>query len=218
MSEIVIFAVIAAFLGLRLYSVLGRHREEELPRTDPTDLSFERPPSPPVADDTSDKTQRTSSEMKPFDEAASLGLRAISAVDSRFNAADFVVGARAAYEMILTAYWRGERETLRPLVSDDVYAAFDEAIAAREAAGEVLENRLVRIDRAAIYEAGVKDKTARIMVRFDADIAAVTRDKTGKVIAGSLVDAVPTHDAWTFERHVKSSDPDWLLVDTDEAE
>jgi predicted lipid-binding transport protein (Tim44 family) len=217
-GEIVIFAVIAAFLGLRLYSVLGKRTGHEQSMGSTTEAPLVRQQSAPVGEDAAEATPSSVVEYTPFEEAASLGLRTIASADGRFNAADFVGGARAAYEMILTAYWTGDQETLRPLVNDDVFSAFDEAIRARDAAGEVLENRLVRVDRTVIAEAGVYDKVARIKVRFDADIAAVTRDKSGKVIAGSLSDAVPTHDAWTFERPVKASDPDWILVDTDEAE
>ena len=53
-------------------------------------------------------------------------------------------------------------------------------------------------------------------MRFDADLVAVTRDKDGKVVAGSTSDAVPTHDVWTFSRLVSSNDPNWLLIETDD--
>jgi predicted lipid-binding transport protein (Tim44 family) len=98
-----------------------------------------------------------------------------------------------------------------------VLDSFAQAIKAREAAGEVLDNRLIRIDRATISDASLDGRTARVSVRFDADIAAVTRDQAGVVIAGSLSDAIETHDVWTFERDVQSDDPNWVLVDTDEA-
>ena len=58
---------------------------------------------------------------------------------------------------------------------------------------------------------------AQLTVRFDADIAAVTRDADGTVIAGSLSDAVPTVDVWTFTRTLRSDDPNWILTDTDES-
>jgi predicted lipid-binding transport protein (Tim44 family) len=217
-SEIVIFAVIAAFLGLRLYSVLGKRTGHEQSMGNPGDSPLVRQPAVVAQDDTPETAPALAIETSPFDDATSAGLRAISSADSRFNAADFVAGARAAYEVILGAYWKGDRETLQSLVGDDVFEAFDGAISGREASGDVLDNRLVRVERVAIAEASVSGKVARIMVRFDADIAAVTRDKTGKVIAGSLTDAVPTHDAWTFERHMKAAEPGWILVDTDEAE
>jgi predicted lipid-binding transport protein (Tim44 family) len=95
--------------------------------------------------------------------------------------------------------------------------AFAEAIAARTAAGHVLDNRLVAIEHAKIEDAHVEGRVGRITVRFDADIAAVTRDAEGNVVAGSMSDAVQTHDLWTFARTLKSDDPNWKLAETDEA-
>ena len=119
--------------------------------------------------------------------------------------------------MVLEAFWRGDEQALRTLVTDDVFASFSQAIADRREAGHVLDNRLVTIERAMISAASVQNGEARITVRFDADIAAVTRDAEGQVIAGSTSDAIETHDVWTFVRTVRSSDPNWLLADTDEA-
>ena len=86
------------------------------------------------------------------------------------------------------------------LAGDEVRAAFEAAIDEREAAGHVLDNRLVAIERAAIEDARLDGKVAEIEVRFDAFVAAVTRDKDGELVAGSMSDAVPTNDIWTFQR------------------
>ena len=117
----------------------------------------------------------------------------------------------------MEAFWKGDLSEVNTFIADDVREAFADVIAARTAAGEVLDNRLIRIDRAVISSASLEGGTAQIVVRFDADIAAVTRNSEGVVIAGSLTDAVPTHDAWTFSREMRSSDPNWILTDTDEA-
>ena len=119
--------------------------------------------------------------------------------------------------MILEAYWKGDEEQLGWLAEDEVRDAFTQAILARNTAGHVLDNRLVSIERAIIADASLEGKLARITVRFDADIAAVTRDGESVVIAGSMTDAVETHDIWTFARTLKSKDPNWKLADTDEA-
>ena len=119
--------------------------------------------------------------------------------------------------MVLEAFWKGDEETLAWLTEDHVREAFAEAIKARAAAGHVLDNRLVTIERAVITDASVDNRIARVTVAFDADIAAVTRDADGNVVAGSLTDAVETHDVWTFARPLRSGDPDWKLADTDEA-
>ena len=119
--------------------------------------------------------------------------------------------------MILESFWKGDGEDLTYLVGDDVRASFAEAIAAREAAGHRLDNRLVQIERAFIEDARLDGLVASITVRFDADIAAVTRNEAGEVVAGSMSDAVDTHDVWTFRRTLGGDDPNWLLVETDEA-
>ena len=84
--------------------------------------------------------------------------------------------------------------------------------------GRILDNRLVTIDQAVISEANMERSVALLTVRFEADIAAVTRNAEGQVVAGSLSDAVQTRDLWTFRRDIASRDPNWLLVETDEEE
>ena len=214
--EIVLLAMVAAFLGLRLYSVLGKrtgHEQEPVarPAIDERQPASVRQPvgsreglSPaPVID-------------SPLaDSAAQSGLRSIANADRTFDPALFLEGAKSAYGMILEAYWKGDKEQLRFLCDDDVYETFVEAIDARNANGETLENRLVRIDEARIVDASYDHPMARISVRFDADIAALTRDANGAIIGGSLTDAVETHDVWTFFRDVKSGDRNWKLDETD---
>lgn len=214
--EIIILAMIAAFLGLRLYSVLGRRAEHE---EEPVPTRFERgdgvkPPRPVAAPQA--EQPRVQREMAGYAPAIELGLREISSADRRFDLLAFLEGAKGAYAMILEAFWRADREELRQLCDDDVYASFVAAIDAREAAGETLENRLIRIEDTTVQAASLEGGTARIAVRFTADIATVTRDKDGNVVAGSLDDAVESHDIWTFARDLTSSGPDWLLDETDE--
>ncbi|MGZ3272003.1 MAG: Tim44/TimA family putative adaptor protein, partial [Croceibacterium sp.] len=120
------------------------------------------------------------------------------------------------YEMILEAFWRGDKTELNQHCDRDVYDSFAAAIDAREAAGETLDNRLIRIEETSIHSAILDGKIARIAVRFVADIATVTRDKNGTVIAGSLDDAIESRDIWTFMRDVTSAGPDWVLDETDE--
>lgn len=211
---VILLAMVAAFLALRLYSVLGKRtgHEQPLPRAAEDRPIAQTPPR--TIDVTPDVRE---SAPRAIETGAEAGLRAIVAADSSFDVGQFVEGAKSAYRMVLEAFWKGDRDTLKWLVEDNVRAEFEGAIDAREAAGETLENRLVSIERAAISEATLTGKVARITLRFDADIAAVTRDKDGNVIAGSMTDAVESHDEWTFVRDLKSADPNWKLADTDEA-
>jgi len=204
--------MVAAFLALRLYSVLGKRTGHE-PLAKPAEERLGANPLPRTIDVPSEVRE---SAPKAVETGAEIGLRAIVAADPNFDVAQFIDGAKSAYRMILEAFWKGEKETLGWLVDDSVRDEFIAAIDSREAAGETLENRLVTIERAAISEASVEGGVARITVRFDADIAAVTRDKDGTLVSGSMSDAVETHDAWTFARALKSDDPNWKLADTDE--
>jgi predicted lipid-binding transport protein (Tim44 family) len=213
--EIVILAMIAVFLGLRLYSVLGRRAEHEEEPVPTRFQSGENGKAPRAALPT-DVPGRPSREIAEFPAAIEQGLRDISAADRRFDLLGFLEGAKAAYAMVLEAFWRGDREELRQLCDDDVYTGFVAAIDAREAAGETLDNRLIRIEDVKVQSAMLDGKTARIAVRFVADVASIVRDKDGAVIAGSLDDAVESIDIWTFKRDVTSAAPDWLLDETDE--
>jgi len=214
--EIVLLAMVAAFLGLRLYSVLGRRAEQEeesVPQRfdsddKPAGIARPAPAAPAVPP--------RPVELEGVMPAVERGLREIAAADSRFNLAQFLDGARGAYRMVLESFWSGDRETLRELCDDDVYEGFIAAIDAREAAGETLDNSLIRIEETRIHSASLDGRTARIAVLFVADIAAVTRDKDGNVVAGSLDDAIESRDVWTFARNVSSRDPNWMLDETDE--
>lgn len=226
--EIVILAMIAAFLGLRLYSVLGRRAEHE---EEPIQGRFDAPkPGTPAGagqpaargqDRGADRVQvpgpMRARELPPVLPAVERGLREIAAADRRFDAFAFLEGARGAYRMVLEAFWRGDKEELAQLCDRDVYEAFAAEIDARVAAGETVDNRLVRIEDSVITAASFTAPVARITVRFTADVAMVTRDASGAVIAGSLDDAIESRDIWTFTRDVTSADPDWLLDETDEA-
>jgi predicted lipid-binding transport protein (Tim44 family) len=218
--EIVILAMIAAFLGLRLYSVLGRRAEHE---EEPVPTRFEQPeggaaPARPSQQAAPQPVQQPfrQREIGLSPPALEQGLRAIGAADRNFDVMSFLEGAKAAYGVILDAYWRGDKAELAQLCDRDVYDHFLAAIDERTKAGETLENRLVRIEETELSAASLDGKIARITVGFTADIASVTRDKDGHVVAGSLDDAVESRDVWTFMRDVTSPAPDWLLDETDE--
>ena len=212
--EIVLLAMVALFVGLRLYAVLGRRTgHEQQPVTRPEAVPGTEP-APAVADI---KPERGESGGLAYEDRAAAGVRAIVSADPSFDVARFLEGAQSAYRLILEAFWKGDRDELAYLTAEEVRAAFDQAITEREAAGHKLENRLIAIERAVIQDAELNGRTASISVRFDADIAAVTRGEGGEVVAGSMTDAVGTHDVWTFRRTLGSDDPNWLLVDTDEA-
>ena len=217
MTVIVILALVALFIGLRLYSVLGeRTGHEQQPILKPADPDARVEPRvsqpavvPPTPVDAGDMA---------FVPTAGPGVRAILASDPAFDVARFLEGAKAAYRMILEAFWKGDLGEVRSHVDDHVYETFGDAVKQRTKDGLVLDNRLVAIEQAVISEASVERSVAVLTVRFEADIAAVTRDSDGQVVAGSMSDAVQTRDLWTFRRDLSTRDPNWVLIETDEEE
>jgi predicted lipid-binding transport protein (Tim44 family) len=217
LTVIVILALVALLIGLRLYSVLGeRSGHEQQPILKPADPDARVEPraaQPSVVP----QAPADAADMA-FLPTAGPGVRAILAADPSFDVARFLEGATAAYRLVLEAYWRGELDTVRGHVDQHVYDTFEAAIEQRKADGLKLDNRLVAIEQAVISEASLEKQVAIVTVRFEADIAAVTRNAEGSVVAGSLSDAVQTRDMWTFRRDISSRDPNWLLIETDEEE
>lgn len=216
MVGIVLLAMVAAFLALRLYMVLGKRsgHEQALPPK-PAEERLAPPQQLRALPEAVNETPAPSDAV--IDPSATAGVRAILSADSSFDVARFLDGAKSAYRMILEAFWKGDEEELAWLAGPEVRMAFHEAIEHRKAAGHTLDNRLVSIESARIEAARLEGRTAFITVHFVADIAAVTRDAEGNVVAGTLTDAVATNDCWTFSRNLKDADPNWLLVETDEA-
>ena len=185
--EIVLLAMIAVFVGLRLYAVLGtRTGHEQQPVSRPEAPPETKKTAPAVADVPASTAEPSGLA---YEKGAAAGIGAIIAADPTFDVARFIEGAQAAYRMTLEAFWKGDREELAFLANDQVRGAFVSAIDARE---------------------------AEIEVRFDAFVAAVTRNAEGELVAGSMSDAVPTNDVWTFRRDLRSDNPNWLLVETDD--
>ena len=217
MAVIVILALVALFVGLRLYSVLGErtgHEQQPILKPAESDARVEpRPHQPPATPATPTET----GDMA-YVPTAGPGVRAILAADPSFDVARFLEGAKSAYRLILESFWKGDVDTLRPHVDEHVLETFTAAVEQRKKDGLTLDNRLVCIDQAVISEASAERGVAILTVRFEADIAAVTRNAEGQVVAGSLSDAVQTRDLWTFRRDINSRDPNWVLVETDEEE
>jgi predicted lipid-binding transport protein (Tim44 family) len=138
----------------------------------------------------------------------------IRAADPNFDEKQFVQGARAAFEMIVAAFARGDTDTLRPLLSDDVYRNFAKAIAERAERGETLETRIETIQDADIVEATLDGRNAMVGVRFVSDQINVTRAADGSVVDGDPDRTLEVIDIWTFARDTRSRDPNWFLVET----
>jgi predicted lipid-binding transport protein (Tim44 family) len=225
----IIFLALAVFIFLRLRSVLGQRTGRERPPYDPYSA---RDSVRPAAGDkvvtlpgrAPDAAQKANEPVEPAERwkgiaeagsALATGLDAIVREDKSFDPKQFLVGARAAYEMIVTAYAAGDRRQLRNLLSREVYEGFESAIREREQRGETVETRFVSIDGADLINAELRGKTEQVTVRFQSQLVSVTRDKAGTVIDGNPDKVTDVTDVWTFARDVSSRDPNWKLVATE---
>jgi predicted lipid-binding transport protein (Tim44 family) len=211
--DLILFAMVAAFLVLRLRSVLGRR------------TGFERPPeaapgmpAPPAGRE---------AEVVPLPSPAGAARRGlpdprspagqalarIHVADPSFDPAAFLGGAEGAFRMIVAAFAAGDRETLRNLLSDDAYAGFEGAIAEREAAGATQRTELRAIQDMAIEAADLRGTIADVTLRIVSDQVNLTIAKDHSIVAGAEA-VTEIIDLWTFQRDVSGSDPTWKLVGT----
>jgi predicted lipid-binding transport protein (Tim44 family) len=227
----IIFLALAVFIFLRLRSVLGQRTGRERPPYDPYAA---REPARPATDNVVQIPSRAPDAARKPDEAAeeaapaerwkgiaeagspvANGLDAVAVADRSFDANHFLTGARAAYEMIVTAYAEGDRRALRNLLSREVAEGFEAAITDREKRGDVVESRFVSIDKATITNAEVRGRSVQLTVRFQSKLVTATRNKAGEVIDGNAESVTDVTDVWTFARDASSRDPNWKLVATE---
>ena len=147
----------------------------------------------------------------------SQGLVEIYRADSSFDPDHFVQGAKAAYEIIVTAFAEGNRKTLKNLLNSEVYDGFNSAIAERERRGEQIDQSFVGIKSADLVEAELKGSIAHLTVKFVSELISATRDRAGVVIGGDPKRIREVTDIWTFARDAASRDPNWKLIATQAA-
>lgn len=206
--DIVLFGMVAAFLVLRLRSILGKRQGFERPAEAPPQQAVGAGPGRVIDAVAEPVGERIVPE--PGSEAGQV-LARIAQTDSAFQPAQFLAGAETAFRMIVGAFAAGDRVTLRNLLSDETYGGFEGAIAAREAAGETQHTDIRAIPQAAIEAAELRGQTALITVRFVSDQVNMTSGRDGTPVAGA--DAVTEiTDIWTFERELGLADPTWRLV------
>jgi len=215
--EIFLIAMVAGVILFRLYTILGRRTGHERPPRETYGLS-ERS-ALPAGDDTAvahgDRRALTppAGSERPKDPVAA-GLLDLQLADRSFDKEHFVTGARAAYEMILTAFAKNDRAGLRPLLNDEVFGAFDGAIRGREERGEKVEFTFVGFKEVKIVAAALKASLAEITVSFAAQFISATSNAQGALIDGDTKTVRDITDIWTFSRDVRARDPNWTLVAT----
>ncbi|GJD28902.1 hypothetical protein PMNALOAF_0134 [Methylobacterium adhaesivum] len=228
-----IFLALAVFVIWRLRSVLGQKTGAERSPFKPVDRSRTEPPANrpegdnvvrlPGADRASADRAQTAPRPEARDwrgiaepgSAIANGLEAVVQVEPGFDPRSFVEGAKSAYEAIVIAFAKGDRKTLRSLLSREVCEGFEREIDAREGRKEVVETTFVSLDKAEIVAVDVKNRVAQVTVRFLSHLITATRNAQGQVIDGSAETVVEVPDVWTFARTLGTRDPNWQLVATE---
>ncbi|MBI1329011.1 MAG: Tim44/TimA family putative adaptor protein [Alphaproteobacteria bacterium] len=220
--EILVLAMVAGVVLFRLYTVLGRRTGNERPPQERYGMNA--PGQKPATDPSGkvvtlpDRTQRAEANIERPSDPVARGLMDIKLADRHFDTDSFIAGARQAYEMIVTAFAAGARDDLRPLLSGEVFAAFDGVIRGREQRGEKVEFTFVGLDDVKITEAALNARDAEITLSFKSKFISATVDAQGNVLEGDAKQVQTVNDIWTFARDVRSSDPNWQLVSTSGAE
>ncbi len=213
--QLIILAGIAVFLILRLRNVLG------------TREGFEKPPAPLPANESAKRRglevieggpDRDIGDHVPEGSESAKALARMKAIDRSFNVGEFLKGARAAYEMILMAFERGEIASVKPFLSQEVYLAFLEVIEDRKQKGLTIDANFVGLAEIALHEVEFDEasREADVSIRFQGELTSVVRDASGEIVEGSLNEIKRQKDIWTFSRVMGSDDPNWQLVATGE--
>jgi predicted lipid-binding transport protein (Tim44 family) len=228
----IIFLALAVFIFAKLRSVLGTRTGHERPPFDPYSAKEPKPATSPDKQAIPNRAEETSlpreaeRDAPPAERwagiaapgsAVAAGLDAIAAADRNFDARSFLEGAKAAYEMIVMAFAEGDRKTLRNMLGNDLFEEFAAAMNEREAKGYKMESRFVSLDKAEIKNAELAGTEARVTIDFVSQLVSATRDKDGNIVEGSAEALTDVEDLWMFARDVKSSDPNWKLVENNEA-
>jgi predicted lipid-binding transport protein (Tim44 family) len=215
----IILLAAAAFVVWRLFGVLGQRTGNEGTGFDP----FAKPSPAPVKDSDSRPDTRSdpAQAAKPVWEGVTQegtdlarSLEDIAKSDPSFNVPQFLGGAKLAYEMILEAYAKGDKPTLKPLLAREVMDEFSAAIDDRMAAGHTAFLQFVGVKNASVEHAALVGKRAQVTVAFLSEMISATVDRNGETVDGDQKGIRDIADRWTFERDVSSRDPNWRLIDT----
>ena len=210
---IVAVAMVAGVILFRLYTILGRRTGNERERLSRFDRTANETADSVVALPDRNRLRGDAVATKPLDDVEQ-ALMDIKLADRTFETDHFVSGAKKAHELIVTAYAKGDRETLRPLLNDEVYDTFDHALRDRASRGETVKFTLVGYKDVKISHASLKGRMAEITISFAVQFISSTSNAGGAVIEGDPAAVRDVTDIWTFSRDLRGSDPNWTLVAT----
>ncbi len=186
--DIILLAMIAGFIFLRLRGILGKKTgfEENINSSFPHEEVPETKSSPVLNADT-------------FDDAAKK---------------DFINGAKIAYESIITSFSKGDLKSIKNLLAKDVYDQFDEAIKDKKTRNVTSETTFIGINSAEIKEHNQNKNMLEVTVEFVSEIISCIKDKDNKIVSGDAQKVKKVLDTWKFTKDSTSKNPNWLIVDT----
>jgi predicted lipid-binding transport protein (Tim44 family) len=214
--QLLVLAGIAVFLILRLKSVLGTREGYERPQPqNPRTEDNKRRPDFAVIEGGPDHD--IVDHVEEGSESAN-ALAKMKRIEPSFSVAEFLQGARGAYEMILMGFERGDLAEIKPFLSSNIYEAFAEVVETREKQGLTIEADFVGLRELALDSATFDETTkdAEVSVRFVGELTSVVRDNAGEIVEGKPNEIKRQRDVWTFSRKMGSDDPNWQLVATGE--
>lgn len=215
-ADIIILALVAGFILLRLRSILGKHTDLPQPmemRREAT--AREERPVPGPREEPEPEENEEDFVGGENSQALSQRLKEVKRLDPSFRVSQFLEGARAAFDMILESFSQGDRKTLKFLLSGEVYQNFTEALKTAQAGGRREETTLIAIKSADITEVEIDGTVVRITVQIASEQVTLVRDAAGTIVEGDPSNIELVTDNWTFERDTRSSDPNWKLVATE---
>lgn len=212
--QLLVLAGIAVFLILRLKNVLGTRDGFEQPPIPKPDASRKARPDLEVIEGGPDLDII---DHVPEDSDAAKALASMKKAEPSFHVADFLQGARGAYEMIVMGYERGELAQIQPFLSEEIYESFVDGVAAREDQGLTIESDFIGVREIKLTNATFDEATgeAELTIRFVAELTSTVRDEGGDIVEGSPTEVKKQKDTWAFARTMGADDPNWLLVSTD---
>jgi predicted lipid-binding transport protein (Tim44 family) len=226
--DILLFAMIAVFLAIRLRNALGRRDQNDGGKKNSVNFKQTKgeenqniilmpgqEKKKPKDTSINDRDHDEEAENKSASEIEFQGkINKIEELDASFNVEDFIVGSRVAFEMVIKAFVSGDLETLENLLNNEVYSNFHKSINDRELAGFVITDTLVGIVAADILEIYFEDKVVNLTVKFVTNQIKVTHNKDGELIDGDPKSIIEVIDLWTFSRDSQLKNPNWTLIAT----
>lgn len=219
--ELIFFAGVTVFIVYKLWTVLGKANYEDIAQAKAQAATKEVKKPVQTKEDAKKAIMSLVEEAQAEEEEIPKNLQKEFAeakqLDPTLTLAKFVEGAEAAFEMVLEAFAKNKQDTLKFLLSNDIYKDFEKELKKREKSEKEASTTLVSMEETEVLDVEVDGNICQIMVKFVSEQINFVKNKAGKIIEGSKSQIDHVTDIWTFERNLKSKKPNWTVVSTDTA-